>query len=385
MRIVIAPNAFKETLSAAQVTEILTKVFNAEWPGCDCRGIPVADGGDGTLDAFLAACGGQRERHLVMGPLGEPVMAAWARLDDGRTAVIEMAEASGLARVAPAARNPLHTTSHGTGELIRRALDADPTTLVLGIGGSATVDGGLGLLQALGVTCRDTHGRVISHPLTGADLSQVAHLDLDTMDPRLAGVRLRIACDVDAPLTGARGAAAVFGPQKGATPAMVEILDAGLAHLGAIYAGIAGRDIARLPGAGAAGGMGGALIAVLGATLEPGTAILFETSGLPAAIAAADLVVTGEGRLDASTLFGKAPARVADLAKAHGVPVIAFCGLQEPAAAAALAKSFDAVVETSTPDAPWDVAKARAGIALAEAATRFCRDGWQALHITPRG
>jgi glycerate kinase len=384
MRIVVAPNAFKETLSAAQATGILCRVFQAELPGCECRGIPVADGGDGTLDALLTACGGMRKVTPVMGPLGEPVMAAWACLDDGYTAVIEMAEASGLAQIPHAARNPLRTTSHGTGELVRRALDAGARTIVLGIGGSATVDGGLGLLQALGMVCLDARGQQLTHPLTGADLGSVARLNLDTLDARLAGVRWRIACDVDALLTGARGAAAVFGPQKGATPAMVEMLEAGLANLAAIFAGIAGRDVAQIPGAGAAGGVGAALMAVLGATLEPGTRIIFETSGLPAAIAAADLVVTGEGRLDASTLFGKAPAQVADLARAHGVPVVAFCGQQDPAAAGVLASRFDAVIETASPDIHWDLVRANAGPALAEAAVRFCHAGLRALPIAPR-
>lgn len=384
MRIVVAPNAFKETLSAAQAAQILGRVFLTEFPGCECRAIPIADGGDGTLDALLGACGGTREMTSVTGPLGEPVMAAWGRLGDGDTAVIEMAEASGLARVPRTDRNPLRTTSHGTGELICRALDAGARDIVLGIGGSATVDGGLGLLQALGVTCLDASDQVLSRPLTGADLSRVARINLDALDTRLAGVRLRVACDVDAPLTGARGAAAVFGPQKGATPAMVEVLERGLANLGEIYASIAGRDIAGVPGAGAAGGVGAALIAVLGASLEPGTAILFETAGLPSAVAAADLVVTGEGRLDASTLFGKAPARVADLARTHGVPVVAFCGRQDPAAAEALARRFDAIIEISSPDIPWEIAKAGAESALAVAATRFCHAGLGALLVAAR-
>lgn len=376
MRIVIAPNAFKETLSATQVAGILGRVFRAEWPGCECREIPVADGGDGTLDALLAACGGIREQAEVTGPLGTPVMAAWARLAGGETAVIEMAEASGLARVAPEARNPLLTTSYGTGQLIRLALDAGARVLVLGIGGSATVDGGLGLLQALGVACLDARGQIFTQPLTGGDVAKVARLKTDALDARLTRTVLRAACDVDAPLTGPRGAAHVFGPQKGASPAMVERLDRGLIHLGGIFAEIAQRDIDSIPGAGAAGGMGAALMAVLGATLEPGTNIFFETSGLPAAIAEADLVVTGEGRLDASTLFGKAPVRVAELAKAHGVPVVAFCGQQDPTATPALAGYFDGIVESATAGLPWSLAKARASEALAEAAIRFCRAGF---------
>ncbi|MEN9728537.1 MAG: glycerate kinase [Pseudomonadota bacterium] len=326
MRVLIAPNAFKESLSAAEVARVTAEAFQAAYPQSLCICVPLADGGDGTVEALLAARGGRRVTHHVIGPLGDRLSAEWALLGSGDVAVIEMAAASGLVRVPSSQRNPRHTTSHGTGELVRHALAHDIRSLILGLGGSATVDGGLGMIQALGGCFMDAAGRKLTTPLTGGDLNRIANLDITGLDPRLRHVRLRVASDVDNPLLGPRGAAAVFGPQKGATPADVRMLEAGLARLHDLMERRLGRSVATRPGAGAAGGAGAALMAFLGAEVEPGARLVLETSDFPQQLQRADLVITGEGRLDHSTLHGKAPAYVARLARDAGIPVLAVCG-----------------------------------------------------------
>lgn len=324
MKIVIAPDSYKESLSAAEVALAIEAGFREVFPDACLSRMPVADGGEGTVEAMVAATGGRRVAVPVTGPLGLPVEAFYGLTGDGATAVIEMAAASGLALVPPARRNPLLTTSFGTGELIRAALDAGARHLIIGIGGSATNDAGAGMLQALGVTLLDGAGQALG-PGGGA-LGALAQIRLDGLDPRLAACDIEVACDVDNPLTGERGASAVFGPQKGATPAMVQHLDANLAHFAAVLQQTLGVAVADVPGAGAAGGMGAALLGVLGARLRPGIEIVTAALGLEAAVAEADLVIVGEGRLDAQSLRGKAPLGVARIARRHGKPVIAIAG-----------------------------------------------------------
>ncbi|KAF0815373.1 Glycerate 3-kinase [Andreprevotia sp. IGB-42] len=324
MNIVIAPDSFKESLPASAVAAAILAGFATGFPAARCVCLPVADGGEGTVDAIVSATGGRVVAATVTGPLGQPVDAFFGLSGDGDTAIIEMAAASGLALVPPARRNPLLTGSHGTGELIIAALDAGARQLIIGIGGSATVDGGAGMLQALGAGLHDAQGSQIR--AGGGALDQLARVDLGGLDARLADCTIAVACDVDNPLCGPQGAAAVFGPQKGATPAMVAALDANLAHYASVLARATGRHVAPIAGAGAAGGLGAALLAVLDARLRPGIDIVSEAIGLDAAIAAADLVVTGEGRLDGQTAHGKAPAGVAQRARAHGKPVIAIAG-----------------------------------------------------------
>lgn len=377
--IVVAPNAFKETLDALTATRILVEVMEKACPDLQVLGLPIADGGDGTADVLQAVLGGRKISVEVTGPLGERRSATWVQLTDPTRGVIEMAAACGLSSIPPEQRNPLHTGSRGLGELILAALDAGVEEILLGLGGSATVDGGLGLLQALGVRCLDDAGRELPAPLSGADLARVARLDPGSLDPRLARTRVRVACDVDNPLLGVRGAAAVFGPQKGATPEMVAMLEAGLARLAGHFERSFGRVVAEVPGAGAAGGVGAALHAALGATLEPGADLVLGALDVSAVLADAVLVVTGEGCLDASSLGGKAPVGVARRARARGIPVVAFCGRYVMADAPRLSEVFDCIIEVTPPGLSWPEAKRRAASSLATAARAFCQKELPAL------
>jgi len=323
MKLVIAPDSFKESLSAEDVASAIARGWQTVYPDADIRLCPMADGGEGTVDAVLAASGGERRELTVRGPLGQPVQAHWGLLEDGQ-AVIEMAAASGLHWVEPAQRDARITTSYGTGELILAALDAGARRIILGIGGSATNDGGAGVLQALGVRLLDAAGEPLAPG--GAALIDLQRIELDGLDPRLAAVEVLVAADVDNPLCGPRGASHVFGPQKGANPAQVEQLDRALEHYADVMAAALGEDVRNVPGVGAAGGLGFAACAVLGAGFRPGIELVAELSGLAAAMQGADLAITGEGRLDGQSLHGKTPVGVARVAQAAGVPVIALAG-----------------------------------------------------------
>ncbi|WP_288476114.1 glycerate kinase [uncultured Pseudomonas sp.] len=324
MKIVIAPDSFKESLSAAGVASALARGLRQALPTAEIRECPLGDGGEGTLDAVLAATGGEVREARVTGPLGEPVTARWGWLAEQRTALVEMASASGLELVPKARRDVRVATSHGTGELLRAALDAGAERLVLAIGGSATNDSGAGVLQALGVRLLDGQGQALAPG--GAALASLASLDLTDLHPRLAAVEVVIAADVDNPLCGPQGASQIFGPQKGASPEQVRELDAALAHFATVTAATLGRDVSEQPGAGAAGGVGFAALAFLQATFRPGIEVVAELVGLEEALQDADLAVTGEGRLDGQTLRGKTPAGVLRLAQRHGVPVVAVAG-----------------------------------------------------------
>jgi glycerate kinase len=324
VKVVVAPNALKGSLTAPEAAAELAAGWREVFPRAEFRLVPVSDGGDGFVESLVAATGGTLHTASVADPLGRPVSSVFGLLGDGRTAVIEMARASGLVLLRPEERNPERTSTFGTGELIKAALDAGGTQILVGIGGSATTDGGTGMARALGARFLDGEGREVAG--TGGDLARIARVDLRGLDPRLARTTVRVACDVDNPLTGSEGAAAVYGPQKGADPAMVERLDAGLVNLAAVIRRDVGRDIERLPGAGAAGGLGGGLVAFLGATLLPGIELVLEATGLEEAVEGAAVVLTAEGRIDSQTLRGKAPFGVAQAARRHRVPVIAFAG-----------------------------------------------------------
>lgn len=323
MKIIIAPDSFKESLSAPAVAEQIKAGFLEIFPDADYRLLPVADGGEGTVNALVAATGGRLVPARVTGPLGEPVEAFYGLSGDGRTAYIEMAAASGLVLVPSLLRNPLVTTSFGTGQLIRLALDAGLQHILIGIGGSATNDCGAGMLQALGAKLLDTAGEEIGSG--GGELSRVASLDIGGLHPALRTCRLEVACDVDNPLTGPNGASQVYGPQKGATDEMIVQLDANLAHFGRLLAGVFRRQVNELAGAGAAGGMGAALLA-LGGAMRPGIDVICDLVDLENALEDAALLITGEGRIDAQTACGKTPVGVAARAARHGVPVIALAG-----------------------------------------------------------
>ncbi|SFT45229.1 glycerate kinase [Pseudomonas marincola] len=323
MKIVIAPDSFKESLSALEVAEAIAKGWASVYPDAEICLLPMADGGEGTVDALLAATGGERRECQVRGPLGAPVQAHWGWLA-GNTAVIEMAAASGLHWVPSGQRDATVTSSYGTGELIREALDGGAKRIILGLGGSATNDGGAGLLQALGMRLLDRDGAELA--AGGAALAQLYQIDMAGLDSRLLGVQVDVAADVDNPLCGPRGASAVFGPQKGASPEQVASLDAALQSMANVVAATLGQDFSQVPGVGAAGGLGFAAKAFLRAGFRPGIELVAELSGLAEAVQGADLVITGEGRLDAQSLHGKTPVGVARVAQAAGVPVIALAG-----------------------------------------------------------
>lgn len=328
MKIVIAPDSFKESLSAMQVAEAIEQGFSEIFPQAEYIKLPMADGGEGTVESMVAATGGERVHVNVTGPLGLPVNGFFGWMGDGETAVIEMAAASGLHLVAPEQRNPLVTTSFGTGELILAALNQGARKIILGIGGSATNDGGAGMMQALGAHFHDIDGKELH--VGGAALAQLASVDLSQLDARLAQTDILVACDVDNPLCGAKGASAVFGPQKGATPERVKLLDAALQHYGEKIELATGKSVLNVAGAGAAGGMGAALFGLLNARLQPGIEIVTEALKLADAVQGADLVITGEGRIDSQTIHGKTPVGVARVAKRYDIPVIAIAGGMTP-------------------------------------------------------
>ncbi|QNH10718.1 glycerate kinase [Xanthomonas sp. SI] len=326
MKIVIAPDSFKESLSALEAATQIEAGFREVFPAWSYVKVPVADGGEGTVAALVAATGGRVVGRTVTGPLGAPVEAFFGITGDGRTGIVEMAAASGLALVPAGRRDPLAATSYGVGELLLAALDAGARKLIVGVGGSASNDGGAGMTQALGVRLLDAHGRALDAGVGGGALARLARIDASGLDPRLRQCAIEVACDVDNPLTGPAGASAVFGPQKGATPALVAQLDANLQHYARVIETDLGIALAGLPGGGAGGGLGAALVAFLGAQLRPGADIVAEALGLDALVADADLVITGEGRLDRQSVHGKTPLGVARIARRHGKPVVAIAG-----------------------------------------------------------
>ncbi|WP_432454935.1 MULTISPECIES: glycerate kinase [unclassified Agarivorans] len=328
MKIVIAPDSFKESLSAMEAAELIEQGFKEIFPNADYLKVPLADGGEGTVQAMVDATGGQIMPVLVSGPRGNPVEAFFGVLGDKQTAVIEMAAASGLHLVDHALRDPRKTSSYGTGELISAALDAGATKLIIGLGGSATNDAGVGMLQALGANFRDRFNKPLKRG--GGELIDLASIDISGLDPRLAKVEIEVACDVDNPLCGEHGASAIFGPQKGATPEVVKQLDAALGRFAAVVFSEFGIDIMHTAGSGAAGGMGAGLLAFMQAQLRPGVQIVTEAVDLASAMEGADLLITGEGRIDSQTIAGKTPYGAAQIAMQYQVPVIALAGAMLP-------------------------------------------------------
>jgi glycerate kinase len=328
MKIVIAPDSYKESLSALEVAGAIERGFREIYPDADYRQLPVADGGEGTVEAMVAATQGRVVEVEVTGPLGDTVQGFYGLSGDEQSAFIEMAAASGLELVPTDKRCPLTTTSWGTGELIRHALDAGVKHIIIGLGGSATNDGGAGMAQALGVKLLTADNQAIAPG--GAGLETLERIDISELDARLAECRIEVACDVTNPLTGEEGASAVFGPQKGATPEMISRLDAALEHYAQCVKRCLDIDVLTLEGGGAAGGMGAALYAFCGAELRPGIEIVTDALHLDKLVADADLVITGEGRIDSQTIHGKVPVGVARVAKRYNVPVIAIGGSLTP-------------------------------------------------------
>ena len=324
MNVLLCPDSFKDALSAQDAAAAMARGVQRANPEAHVQVCPLADGGEGSLDALIAATGAERRQLNVQDALGRPRQAAWGWLSDQRTAFLELAEASGLQHLEIDERNALHTSTFGVGELLLAALDQGAEKALLLLGGSATNDGGAGMLQALGARFLDRHGEHL--PPGGAALNQLASLELNGLDPRLAKLTLEAAVDVDNPLLGEHGASAVFGPQKGASPEEVEQLDRALGHFADISAQALGDDYRKLPGAGAAGGMGFAAKAFLNATLKPGIEMIMQQADMASLLACADLVITGEGRLDGQSLAGKTPIGVSRAAKRLRKPVIVLAG-----------------------------------------------------------
>ncbi|XKM13459.1 glycerate kinase [Orbaceae bacterium ac157xtp] len=324
MKIVIAPDSFKESLSASQIADTIKKGFSEIFPEAKYTLLPIADGGEGTVEAMVNALNGHIINTTITDPLGNKGTAFYGISGDNQRAIIEMAAASGLERVPLAKRDAKITTSYGTGELIKDALNQGPRKFIIGIGGSATNDGGAGMLQALGVKLLDKSGNQIGYG--GQALADLVKIDISEIDPRIKESEFEVACDVTNPLTGENGASAIFGPQKGATEEDIKLLDKNLKHFAAIIKKDLNLDIEHIAGTGAAGGMGAALLAFLNANLRPGIDIITETLKLEDLVIEADLVITGEGRLDHQSINGKVPVGVAAIAKKHNKPVIAIVG-----------------------------------------------------------
>ncbi|MFN1547747.1 glycerate kinase [Vibrio natriegens] len=324
MKVVIAPDSFKESLTAKQVSEAIKAGLARVWHDAEFVTVPVADGGEGTVQSLIDATQGEQVFTTVFDPLNKEVQAFYGILGDGETAVIEMAEASGLHLVPAEDRDPKLTSSFGTGQLIKHALDRGMQRLIIGLGGSATNDGGVGMLAALGVKFLDESGNAIA--TNGGGLINLASIDTSGLDVRLAQCEILVACDVDNPLCGEKGASATFGPQKGATTTDISVLDNALRKFGELTEKVTGKHVLTREGAGAAGGMGAALLGYTPARLQPGIEIVVETVKLADHVADADIVFTGEGRIDHQTAHGKTPMGVAKVAKQFNLPVIALAG-----------------------------------------------------------
>ncbi|MCK4418533.1 glycerate kinase [Candidatus Aerophobetes bacterium] len=342
MKIVVAPDSFKESLRAKEVAEIIEEGIKRVFPQVEVIKVPLADGGEGTIEAILEARGGKVISQEVASPLGERIKAHFGILDDGFTGIVEMAQASGLSLVPQSQRNPLLTTTYGTGELIKATLDRGCKRIIVGIGGSATVDGGAGMVQALGANLLNGKGKQIS--FGGGSLGEIVSIDMSSLDSRVKNTEVLVASDVDNPLCGPKGAARVYGPQKGATPEMVKTLEKNLAHFAMMIKKYLNKEVKNIPGAGAAGGLGAGLIAFLGAELRPGIKLMIEASRLEERIKGADLVISGEGRIDEQTVYGKTPVGVAEMAKKEKIPVIIIGGEIRGDVEALYERGVDAVV-----------------------------------------
>ena len=371
MKIVIAPDSFKGSLTALQAAEAIEIGLRRVFPDAEIEKVPMADGGEGTVQSLVDATGGEILTERVLDPLGGAIDAKYGVLGDGVTAVIEMAAASGLPLVPPDKRNPLVTTTYGTGQLIKTALDRRCRKLIIGIGGSATNDGGAGMAQALGAKLLTANGTQIEWG--GGGLSDLASIDISELDRRIAETETVVACDVNNPLTGECGASHVYGPQKGATPEMVDALDANLACFDKILERDLGKSVGAVPGAGAAGGLGAGLLAFLDAELRSGVEIVVEATQLEKRLAGADLVITGEGQINFQTVFGKTPVGVAKVAKTHGIPVIAIAGSITSDANGVYNAGIDAMIDILPEPMALEIAIEKASVLTTAAAERAGR------------
>jgi glycerate kinase len=367
----VAPNAFKGTLTAPQAAAAIARGVREVFPEAEIIEVPVADGGDGTAEALVTALHGEFRSAPVQGPLGDPVMARFGLVAAGRTAVVELASASGLALIPASRRDPMRATTFGFGQLLDAARNAGVATVIAGIGGSATNDGGAGMAQALGYRLLDASGHDLERG--GAALARLRSIDQSGFDRAWKAMAVRVACDVTNPLTGPSGASAVYGPQKGADPEMVRRLDAALANLADVIERDLGKKVSDVPGAGAAGGTGAGLIAFLGAELVPGAPLVVEAAGLDEQLKGASLVITGEGRVDGQTAYGKAPGEVARRAHEAGVPVLLLAGSKGPGWEALNSLGVTAVVTLREEGQDQIDAPVEADRMLSRAAVVACR------------
>lgn len=324
MKIVIAPDSFKESMTAEECCNFIKKGLSKVLPKVEYVTVPMADGGEGTASALISSTNGEFFSETVLNPLGKEIISSFGILGDKKTAIIEMAAASGLELIPSSERNPMITTTYGTGQLIKAALDKNISTILIGLGGSATNDGGAGMIQALGGRLLDENNQEIG--FGGGELSKLKKIDLSNLDERLKNTKIIVACDVENPLTGVNGASYTFGKQKGATDEMIEILDKNLSHFSEIIKKELSIDVKNIPGAGAAGGLGAGLIGFLSGELKKGIDIVIEYSSLESKLKNADFIITGEGSIDGQTRFGKTPFGVAKLGKKYNIPVIALAG-----------------------------------------------------------
>ncbi len=374
MKIVLAPDSFKGNLTSLQVASALEKGIKRVIPNANCIKVPMADGGEGTVQSLVEATGGKFIRKRVKGPSGRPVSARYGILADGKTAVIEMAEASGLPDVeGTTMKNPMKTTTYGTGQLMMDAINKGVNHIILGLGGSATTDGGAGMAQALGIRFLDKRGCELKELGAGGMLNKVASIDMSGMDTRMKKAKVTVASDVENPLCGKKGAAHVFGPQKGATPVMVKKLDENLKHFAGIIKKDLRKDVMKLKGAGAAGGLGAGLVAFTGAKLKSGVDIVIEATGLEKHLKGADLCITGEGRVDFQTAFGKTPSGVARAARKQKVQTIAIGGALTDDARGVFEHGIDGLASACARDMSLQEAISNSRAHLANSAERVIR------------
>jgi glycerate kinase len=372
VKVVVAPNTFKGSLSASEAAAAIARGVREAFPDANVVEIPVADGGDGTVEALVSAHRGEYRTVQVEGPLGDPVQASYGLIEGGRAGVVELASASGLTLLPAQRRDPRKTSTYGFGQLLSAVRAAGVEQIIAGIGGSATNDGGAGMAQALGYRLLDDAGADL--PRGGAALARLARIDASGFDPAWRSAKVMVACDVTNPLTGPLGASAVYGPQKGADEAAVRELDAALAHFAAVIERDLGKSVADVPGAGAAGGTGAGLMAFLDAKLVPGAPLVVEASGFDAKFEGADLVITGEGQADAQTGYGKAPGEVAKRAKAARIPVLLIAGSKGPGWEALRGLGVTAVVTLDEEGDNLQQLMRDAGQLLTRTAARACKE-----------
>ncbi len=359
MKIVVAPGPFKGSLTSTQAAQAMAIGVKRVFPAAEVVQIPMSDGGGGTTELLVRATDGEMLTAEVTGPLGDKVNASYGILGDGVTAVVEVAAASGFSLVPADQRNPFLTTTYGTGELIRQALDQEPKRLIIGLGDSATCDGGAGCMQALGAKLLDASGQEV--PVGGGHLQDIKKIDLTDFDPRLKNTEIIVACDSFSPLIGPKGSARMYGPQKGATPEMVEVLESGLQHWANLLWILFKKETQDMEGAGAAGGLGASLTTFCGAKLTPGAGVVLEYVGFEKKVEGATLCITGEGKMDEQTLYGKGASAVAGLAKKNKVPVVAVAGALDAQSGLLYEKGIDAMV--SIVPGPMELKEAMANAA----------------------